>query len=528
MRIPEYRQTALLEIGSLLVSVGDDQKAQEAYREILKTEPHNVAARLGLADIFLSLSMLDEAGQMYLELSRDVPDNADIQLGLGECALHMGDFDAAYEALTAASSIRPDDATIQFNLGQVMQHRGDYKAAERLYRSAIAALDGDPACATVWNKLGSLQSEQGDWKKAEQSFRSAVSLLPNYPAALNNLAEVCRELGDLRTAEESFNAAVQADDAYIPARYNRALFQLLLGRYENAWPDYDLRWQVPPLINDPRSLTPTLWQGETLTGKSILIHAEQGIGDTIQFLRFLPLLVTRDAEVTLAVQPGLMHIASMLDRMTVRSLDDLPALTADYHCPLMSLAGRLGITAQTIPEPALIPLASEDLKSQWRDLLSPSGRNIGICWQGNPHSAADRGRSPPLGAFQAVAEIPGNHLISLQKSHGLEQLDELDGAFSVTLNGATFDSGSNAFSDTIALIELVDLVVTGDTAIAHLAASMGKPTWIALKHVPDWRWGTAGSSCPWYPSATLFRQPSPDDWDSVFSSIAERLAADGI
>lgn len=524
-RIPTHRMTSLLELAALLNAIGEFEQALYPYREVLKTDPENLTARLGLADAYLSLAKVEEAKAIYLNLASERPKDADIQLGLGECALHVGDFDTAFEALSVAVKRRPGDAAIQFNLAQVLQEQGELEDAERLYRTVIKTLDRDPASATVWNKLGGLLCEKNDWPAAKEAFQTSVSILPEFPAGLNNLGEVCRELGDLENAEASFDKACTIEPNYIPARYNRSLLRLSYGHYEDAWPDYELRWKVPPLIDDPRNPKPPLWNGENLTGKSILVHAEQGIGDTIQFMRFLPLLVSLGADVQFAIQPRLAHLASAIADIEIHPLGDLSSLTADYHCPLMSLAGRLNTTVETIPDPAPLPEVNAEQKARWKNQLDYPGMKIGICWQGNPHAAADRGRSPPLKAFLPIAESSGKTLISLQKTDGLEQLDELGNAFDIIQNGNAFDTGPNAFCDTIAILEQVDLVITGDTAITHLAASMGKPTWVALKHVPDWRWGVHGENCEWYPTATLFRQASPGDWDSVFNEMADRLGS---
>lgn len=522
-RLPAYRLPALLEIGALLNTAGNFDQAQGAYCEVLKADPDNLAACLGLADTHLSQSKIDEAKGIYADLSSKHPDNADVQLGLGECTLHGGDLKTAHTALTAAKRIRPGDPAIQFNLAQVHQLRGEPDTAENLYRSAIEQLQGTPTAATVWNKLGSLYCESQEWEKAASAFRKAVDLAPAFTPALNNLGEVMRERGDLKAAEHLFDRACENDPDYVPARFNRSILQLLNGKYTDAWPDYDLRWQVPPLADDPRKLTPPAWNGESLDGKSIIVHAEQGIGDTIQFMRFLPQLVAMGAETRLAVSLRLAHLAAGIEGVTVTALDNLSEQTADFHCPLMSLPGRLGVTLETIPQPASIPAASVERHSKWKDCLDLPGRKIGICWQGNPKASADRGRSPPLSTFRPISEKHDITLISLQISDGLEQLDEVRGQFNIVVPDSDFDTGPDAFADTIAVLEQVDLVITGDTAIAHLAASAGKPTWIALKHIPDWRWGLEGESCPWYPAATLFRQPSPGDWDSVFRAMAEHL-----
>lgn len=525
-RIPSHRTASLLELGALLNAAGAMDQAVQPYLEVLKSEPKNVAARLGLADSYLSSSRLEESKAIYLDLASENPGNVDVQLGLGECALHEGDLETAFNALSAAIRKRPGDAEIQFNLAQVMQLQGTTDRAEQLYRAAIDTLGEDPLCATVWNKLGSLFSDRGDFHLAGEAFRNAIQIQPGVPAGYNNLGEICRELGDLQSARASFDTACQLDPNYIPARYNRSLLNLLAGKYTDAWKDYELRWMVPPLANDPGKPVPPRWNGESLGGKSLLLHAEQGIGDTIQFLRFLPSLLSSGARIKLAIQPQLKHLLKDLPEVSLFPVMDISTISADYHCPLMSIPFHAGTTLESVPVPMAIPPATPEKKAIWKERLPDRGRRIAICWQGNPKAAADRGRSPPLSCFKPLADLAATTLVSVQKSDGLDQLVEIHGSFNLIVHGNDFDSGPEAFSDTIAILEQVDLVITGDTAIAHLAGSMGKPTWIALKHIPDWRWGIDGESCRWYPTARLFRQKSQGDWSSVFSRMAATLNAD--
>ncbi|HLJ05365.1 MAG TPA: hypothetical protein VKT26_03785, partial [Acetobacteraceae bacterium] len=301
------------------------------------------------------------------------------------------------------------------------------------------------------------------------------------------------------------------------AHLNLGIVLLLAGRHAEAWPEYAWRFRAGaarlPALDKPR------WSGEPLDGRTLLIRAEQGLGDTIQFCRYVRQAAARGS-VVFEVQPGLRRLMAgvIAPERIIQVGDELPPV--DLWSPLLDLPLLLGMDAP--PPPYLAPDA--DRVAMWRERIGPQGRKIGIAWQGNPSAAAERGRSVPLKEFLPLARLPGIRLISLQKYHGLEQLKDVpDGLVVETLD--ELDAGADAFADTAAAMQSLDLVISSDTAIPHLAGALGRPVWVALQHVPDWRFQLTGDANLWYPSMRLFRQTKRGDWTGVFARMAQALEA---
>jgi hypothetical protein len=245
------------------------------------------------------------------------------------------------------------------------------------------------------------------------------------------------------------------------------------------------------------------------------------LGDIIQFSRFLTQLVALNAEVTFLLRSS-MHRLLSVSAPSVRLAAAPPkGEDFDFQCALMSLPGAFGTSYENLPSSVPYLFAEKGVVGRWRERLGDQGLKIGICWQGNPY---DIGRSFPLRCFQPLAAISGVRLISLQKTHGLDQLENLPSGMEVETIGEEFDGGPDAFVDTAAVMSSLDLIITCDTSVAHLAGALGRPVWVALKHVPDWRWMLDRSDSPWYPTMRLYRQTIRDDWDSVFGQVAADVA----
>jgi len=274
----------------------------------------------------------------------------------------------------------------------------------------------------------------------------------------------------------------------------------------------------------PRRFPQPLWSGEPLAGKTILLHIEQGIGDTIQFIRYASIIKRQGAAVILECPKplfGLLEGCPGIDQL-LGQREDLPAF--DVHAPLLSVPGILKTSLETVPATIPYVFPRPTLVEQWQKrLLDLDGLKIGISWQGNPKYRDDRFRSIPLRYFAPLAEIPGVCLISLQKGIGTEQLAAVRDLFPVTDFAAELDERSGPFMDTAAVMKNLDLVITSDTAAAHLAGALGVPVWVALPSVPDWRWLLDRSDSPWYPTMRLFRQRERGNWQGVFEEIKEAL-----
>ena len=345
----------------------------------------------------------------------------------------------------------------------------------------------------VHSNLGVAFTEQGKLDEALACYRRALELKPDYAEAASQLAH---------------------------------WFWLLAGDWQRGWPEYEWRWQTKGFA--PRHFPQPLWDGGSLAGKTILLHAEQGFGDTIQFVRDAPHRQAAAAERSSwnARQPllGLLEGCPGIDQLVGQGMI-FPAF--DVHAPLLSVPGILKTSLETIPAKMPYLFAKPALVEQWRKRLSElDGFKIGIAWQGEPEVSVAIVSVPfRLRYFAPLAEVPGVRLISLQKGPGVEQLAEVRDLFPVTDLGDELDEQSGPFMDTAAVMMNLDLVIAADTAIAHLAGALGVPVWVALPLVPDWRWLLDCSDSPWYPAMRLFRQARPGDWESVFTAMAAALPA---
>jgi hypothetical protein len=439
--------------------------------------------------------------------------------------------------------------------GMACQQAGKLDAAEALYKQALA-IDANQFEAIHFH--GVLQAQRGNLIEAErlvsqslrlnaqraeahlnharilrdlqrpeatiESCKTALRLNPNLVAALVLLGNALCELACNDAALAAYERAIAMWPNYHDAIYNRGLIRLAQGEFEQGWADFDHRFAISEQTVRRPFLHGRIWAGEPLSEKSIVVHAEQGYGDTIMMLRYLPLLAQAGAQVTFLVAPELLRLLRTLSS-SIELAARVDARTFDYQCAAMSLPGRLWSTAGFASRPPYqVPhLAPEtELVARWRARIGDHGFKVGICWQGNP-GKADRGRSMPLAQLAPLAQIPGVRLISLQTHHGLDQLQQLPPGMSVELLGEDYATGPDSFVDTAAAMHCVDLVVTTDTAPAHLAGALGRPCWVLLMHVPDWRWMIGREDSPWYPHTRLFRQSERGNWETPVRKLAGEL-----
>jgi hypothetical protein len=338
-----------------------------------------------------------------------------------------------------------------------------------------------------------------------------------------NLGNALSGIGRYAQAVDAFAAANRIAPEYASAQYNGSLALLALGNFERGFAQYEWRWRATGKQAALDKFKVPQWRGEAIDGKTILIHAEQGMGDCLQFCRYVPLIAARGGQVILSVHPRLKRLLKRLAGALAIVTDGDPVPNFDYHCPMMSLPLAFKTRIATVPAHTPYLSAEPALIAHWHDLLGAGQFKIGIAWQGNPDSPVERGRSMPLKALAPLARIAGVRLISLQQIHGLEQLADLPTGMVVERLDQSVDAGEDGFVDTAAIIANLDLVISTDTALAHLAGALGKPVWIALKHLPEWRWMQSRPDSPWYPTARLFRQPEIGRWDLVVADMVESL-----
>ncbi|MBL8628451.1 MAG: tetratricopeptide repeat protein, partial [Rhodospirillaceae bacterium] len=432
-------------------------------------------------------------------------------------ALHqLHRFDEAAASYAAALAQRPGDADI-------LKNRGLMRLELRRYADALA--DFDAALATrasfaeAWNERGNTLQKLNRIDEALASFDHAIALKPDYAAAHSHRGGA---LMRLRRMDEALNAYAHAqaiDPQFAKAHLNEGMCRLLTGDFERGWPKYEYRWQCEPLSALQKHFDAPLWLGQgDIAGKTILLHAEQGAGDTIQFCRYAPLLAARGARVLLQVQSSLKTLLANLDGVSglYSDAEALPAF--DLHCPLMSLPLAC---KPMIPAQISYLQATPEAVNTWAARLPARTRpRIGLVWSGDPRHGEDHNRSIALERFAPLLKTNGE-FFSLQKEIRPADLTWLRD------NGRVHDvSGAlNDFSDTAAMVSHMDIVVTVDTSVAHLAGALGKPTWILLPYIGvDWRWLLTRTDSPWYPTARLYRQPAIHDWDSVIAHVAADLA----
>jgi hypothetical protein len=383
------------------------------------------------------------------------------------------------------------------------------------------ALRLHPRFPEAYNHLGIVLMAQGKVSEALASYRQALDLKPDYLEALNNLGNALQDQGKLDEAITYYQQALRLKPDDAEAHYNLGINRLFLGDFQRGWPEYEWRLQCQGHLK-PRFTNPA-WDGSPLKGRTILLLAEQGLGDTLQFIRYAPLVKQRGGRVLLACRPPLIPLLQRGTNIEGFVTSNGPIPPFDVYAPLMSLPLLLNhFLAEQFPADVPYLECAPDSVQRWRARLeSVPGLRVGIAWQGNPGYHADRRRSIPLRHFTPLAEVPGVSLISLQKGPGSEQLAKLPG-LAIDL-GADLDTTAGPFMDSAAIMKNLDLVIAPDTAVAHLAGALDVPVWIPLPRVPHWIWQMNREDSPWYPSARLFRQNEFGNWEGVFKRMAANL-----
>jgi Flp pilus assembly protein TadD len=474
---------AQLALGSALMQAGRFAEAAEAYQRLLKLTPQNARAHNNLAVAFAEQGLLEHAVRHYRE----------------------------------AVQIDPAYAEAHYNLGNALRLLGRHDDALACYDRALALREGWPGAHC---NRGLALAAQGRQAAAEAAYRRALALNPDHVEAQNNLGLALQIQGRLDEAMAHFDRALALAPDFPSAHSNRAQLRLLHGDFREGWPEYEWRWRLPGVRLPPVEVP--AWDGSELAGRTILLRAEQGFGDTIQFVRFAPILRRAGATVIVECRPQLVQLLATMRDVHAVVPRGAPLPPCDFQIPVASLPGALGVfDLAGIPAEVPYLAAAPARRDAWRDWLAQhEGLKVGICWRGSPGHPQDCHRSIPPEHFAGLAAVPGIQLVSLQageRPRGIPGL--LEPAADPLRNPLPFEESA-------ALIAALDLVVTCDTVIAHLAAALGKPVWIALPLVPDWRWLLGRDDSPWYPTARLFRQTRLDDWEEVFERIVQALRAE--
>lgn len=506
--------------GMKLYKDGAVSEAVDAFRRAVQLKPDYARAHNNLGNVLTELGQLEDAERHCREAIRIQPNYAIAQNNLGNVLLRQERPGEAAECYQQAIDVQPDYVLAHCNLGRAFDACKDREQAESAWRKAVSL---EPDRLEALCGLGNSLLELDRPEEAEPIFRTAIDVDYESAHAWNDLGLAQIRMGQVDEAVACYTRAVELGPDEEPVHRNLGYAYLIRGDYEQAWPHWEWRWHETPAFDPP--LTQPRWDGSPLDGRTLLLHAEQGLGDTIQFVRFIQRIPRGTADpgkVILACQPPLVPLLSTCDGIDVllSTTDCVP--DCDVHAPLMSVPAILNVGVDQLLDGSTSIRARSDLRDQWRqELLAYPGFRIGIAWQGNPDYVEDRLRSFPLKHFGRLAEIDGVSLFSLQHGHGTEQLDEVN--FPVVNLGKRLDRNTGAFEETAAVMSELDLVICCDTSCGHVAGSLGVPVWMPLTHSPDWRHVQGRDDSVWYPNHRLFRQTQRGNWDEAFERMAVEL-----
>lgn len=499
---------------------GRYDKAEAIYRKVLKKDAQNVGALHMLGHLAQKKDRPERAIQLLIKAAKLDPRRPEILCDLGNAFKAMGRHKDAIKAHRMVLTMLPNSPEAHSNLGSA------YKAAGKSGKAVIcfeSALKMRPKDLELKFNLGSGLVTSERYEEAEELLRQVVYDKPDHIGAQINLGAALKEQGRYDAAIRRYEKAVAAVPESALVHWNYALTLLATGNFEDGWQEYEWRTALPGFAME--KMDRPQWQGEKLDGRTLLVHAEQGLGDTLQFIRYLRFLDDIDGDVVFACPSRLTNIAKgAAGGIRVVSTDRLPSY--DVHSPLLSLPRLFNDALPFEPDGESYITPDAARAEKWAEILGDRpGRRVGIAWQGSTEYQNDGRRSIPLLNFEPIARLDDTQLVSLQQGAGTEQISEMPWRDRIVDLTSDMD-GESAFVDTLAVMRSLDAVVTSDTAIAHLAGAAGVPVYLALCHLPDWRWGLKGESSPWYSTMRLFRQEKAGDWKSVFEKISATVAKD--
>ena len=504
-------------LGTALQGAGQTAPAVDCYRHALRLKPDYAEAHNNLGSALKDLYELQPAEASCRRALELKPDYAEALSNLAGILAETVRVDEALACALRAVALKPDLAAAYNSLGSALH------MSERREESLVAyrhALKLNPHSAEIHNNIANALRELDELDAAIDNYRRALQLNPQYAEGHSNLGVAYKQTGQFAQAEACQKRALELRPNFPDALCNLGVLALIQGDFANGWKGMEWRWQCRRALQFRQPIAQPQWDGRNLDGQTLLLHAEQGYGDNIQFVRYATLAAGRGGRVIIECQRELQRLFQSLEGVAavIAIGDPLPAF--QFHCPMVSLPFAFGTTLETVPSrvPYLHPDAAD--AAQWRSRLSPiDGQRIGLAWAGNPLHRNDRNRSRRLEQFAPLAKISGTQFFSLQKGDPGQQVP------SAPFPIIDHTSDLKDFAATAALIANLDLVITVDTAVAHLAGALGKPVWTLLPHMPEWRWMTGRADSPWYPTMQLFRQSSKGNWNSVIESVVHRLAS---
>jgi len=510
--------TGFYQRGNLLRDLNRRDEAIASYDAALRLNPAFPEALHAGGVMLQENGDYKIAGEFFSEAVRLKPDFAQAWFALANVMQALKQHDEAIKTYDIALSYAPGYADILTNKAAALYDIGGYEEAIASCDEALKTQPGQPQ--TLLNRANALLKLQQPERTLEDCA-AALKFLPDYFLALNTQGIALRDLGRFEEAIAAYSASAEQAPDFAHARVNRGEVLLLTGNFAEGWEDYEYRWINGQPLKRELNLPLAEWEGETKAGDRILVFDEQGLGDVLQYCRYLPLLAERGAVVTFLVRKKLHRLLATLAG-NIRLIDLLDDSAYDYQVSMSSLPRLFKTRFENVPNGVPYLHADGDRVAAWRAQLG-DGFKAGLCWHGNQDFRADRSRSIPLIDYEPLACVKDVRLISLQVGEGALQIDALPNGFRLETLGADFDTGPDAFLDAAAVIAQLDLVITCDTSVAHLAGALGKPVWLLVKDIPDWRWFLDRDDSPWYPSMRIFRRRKGEDWRDLMQRVAEAL-----
>lgn len=505
----------LFNLGVLTHNSGDLQQASGYYQAALALKPNwpECLNNLGLA--LLGLGQREQAVPHFNEAVKLAPQFVEGLVNLGNALYLGGQVTDAAACFRQTLSLQPDHAGAHNALGVVLKAQGDPAGAALEFERALRVM---PTLLEARNNLGNALRVLGQVDEAVRHYSMALDQNPGNAATWSNLGSALQQQGDVDGALAAFERALAIAPDFPEAHWNRALAWLLKGDYVRGWPEYEWGMAAGARPLTPRAIP--FWSGEPLAGETLLVSAEQGFGDTIQFARFLQEARSKVGKLVLECHPALMSLladCAGVDQVVPKDVPDEQLPAVDARVALMSLPGLFGVTSKDLPGayPYVTPAA--DRVERFKAAIPPGGLRVGLVWAGASSHQDDRNRSLDAHLMSPLATVTGTTFFSLQI--GRDPSDHASMGFPVI----DLTPHIRDFADSAGALACLDLLICADTAIAHLAGAMGKPVWVMLPFASDWRWGQTGDTTPWYPSARLFRQPSPGDWSAPMAQLVAAL-----
>lgn len=510
-----------------LFTEAEYEEAIAFYKQALALNPTCAQIFFNLGQSLYFAKKYPEALYAYKKTIQHKQDHFRAYVQIGKVMMDVKQPNDAIEPLKQSLILEPNNPDARLLLARVYNDKHLFNQAINIISEG---LELDPNHINLTFELGNVYNLVNRLDESLAIYEELNAKLPNNPSILYNIAFTHKKMGHLDKALPYYNKTLELNPNHTEALFSRGLAYLVIGDFEKGWHGYEWRYNRPSQ-GSLRSYDEPRWDGSDLQGKTILVHAEQGLGDTFQFIRYAKLIKEKNGKLIVAVQKPLVTLMKQCKYIDqVISLEDTPP-HFDVHSPMLSLPYVLKTRIDTIPTEIPYLYADEQLTQEWKQKLAADKNfKIGICWQGNDNYATPLLRATVAQKsvhpkeFGPICHVPGVSIYSLQKATGTDQLKEVPENIRIITFDGDFDQSNGRFMDTAAVIKNLDLVITVDTSISHLSSGLGVPTWIMLPNPADWRWMLDRTDSPWYPEVTrLFKQPTPGDWQSMIAEVAVEL-----